>query len=266
MRGSGGNLGIVTSLEYRLHEIGPVFGGAVLYPVIQTQDVLRFCRDLAQELPDEMTIQGGAFTTPDGVPVFGVAACYSGDTLSEGEKLLEPLRKFGPPVADMMSVMTHIQMQGFFEPFFPPGRHTYVKTNFLRALTDEAIATMARWSGTSPSPTTFAPFFEHWHGAVSRVDASATAFPHRKYEWNLFAWSTWTDPAETEKNVQWTRQCWDAMCPFLADGSYVNYVSDEGDASARASYGPNYDRLVALKNKYDPTNLFCMNHNIQPTV
>ena len=266
VRGSGGNLGIVTSLEYRLHPIGPVLGGAVLYPVSQTKAVLHFCRDFSRQIPDEVIIQGGAFTAPDGAKVFGVAACYVGDSLSEGEKILQPLRKFGPPVADMITVMTHVQMQSFFEPFFPPGRHTYVKSNFLRALTDEAIAAIARWAGTSPSPTTFAPFFEHWHGAVSRVGASATAFPHRQYEWNLFAWSTWTDRAETDKNVQWTRECWDAMRPFLIDGSYVNYVSDEGDVSARVSYGPNYARLVALKNKYDPTNLFRMNHNIPPAV
>ena len=211
-------------------------------------------------------IQGGAFTSPDGVPVFAVAACYSGATLSAGEKLLQPLRNFGPPIADMIATMSHLQMQSFFEPYFPPGRHTYVKSNFLRALSDDAIATIARWAGTSPSATTFAPFFEHWHGAVGRVGVSETAFPHRQHEWNLFAWSTWTDPADTEKNVQWTRQCWESLRPFLVDGSYVNYVSDEGDVSARASYGPNYDRLVALKNKYDPTNLFRMNHNIRPTV
>lgn len=265
VRGSGGNLGIVTSLEYRLHEIGPVLGGAVLYPVSQTKEVLHFCREFARQIPDEVVIQGGAFTAPDGAKVFGVAACYAGDTPSEGEKILQPLRKFGPPVADMISVMTHVQMQSFFEPFFPPGRHTYVKSNFLRALTDEAIATIARWSGTSPSPTTFAPFFEHWHGAVSRVAASATVFPHRQHEWNLFAWSTWTDRTETDKNVRWTRECWEAMRPFLIDGSYGNYVSDEGEASARAAYGPNYDTLVALKNKYDPTNLFRMNHNVPPT-
>jgi Berberine and berberine like len=179
--------------------------------------------------------------------------------------VLQPLRKFGPPVADMISAMTYVQMQSFFEPFFPPGRHTYVKSNFLRELSDEAIATIADWAGTSPSPHSFAPFFEHWHGAVSRVGATATAFPHRQHSWNLFAWSVWTEPADSEKNVQWTRQCWDAVRPFLASGSYVNYVSDEGDAFARAAYGPNYDRLVTLKKKYDPTNFFRMNHNIKPS-
>ena len=212
-----------------------------------------------------MIIQGGAFTLPDATRVFGVAACYSGSSLAEGEKILAPLRKFGPPLADMISPMSYVQMQAFFEPFFPPGRHTYVKSNFLSGLGDQAISTIGEWAGTAPSPFSFAPFFEHWHGEVRRIPATATAFPHRQHTWNLFAWSVWSDPADSEKNIQWTRKCWEAMRPFLAPGSYVNYVSDEGDSFARAAYGPNYERLVALKNQYDPTNFFRMNHNIQPT-
>jgi hypothetical protein len=265
VRGSSGNLGVVTSLEYRLHEVGPVLGGAVFYPVAKTKDVLRFCRDFAETIPDELVIQGGAFTLPDGTQVFGVAACYCGSSLSEGEKLLQPLRAFGTPLADMIQPMSYVQLQSMFEPFFPNGRYTYVKSNFIPSLSDEAIDTMAEFAGTSPSPFTFAPFIEHWHGAVSRVGVSDTAFPHREYSYNFFVWSTWENPADSEKNIAWTRQCWEAMRPFLATGSYVNYVSDEGDASARAAYGANYDRLVALKNKYDPTNFFRMNHNIQPT-
>jgi len=265
VRGSSGNLGVVTSLEYRLHEVGPVLGGAVLHPVTKTKEILHFCREFAQTISDEVVIQGGAFTAPDATPVFGVAACYCGTSLSEGEKVLQPLRKFGPPVADLISVMSYVQMQSFFEPFFPPGRHTYTKSNFLRALNDETIETVAEWAGKSPSPYTFAPFFEHWHGAVNRVGVTDTAFPHRQYSWNLLAWSMWTDTSDSERNIRWTRECWEAMQPFLAAGSYVNYVSDEGEASARAAYGPNYDRLAALKDKYDPSNFFRMNHNIKPS-
>jgi FAD/FMN-containing dehydrogenase len=265
VRGSSGNLGIVTSLEYRLHEVGPVLGGAVIYPVANTKQVLQFCRQYAETVPDEVILQGGAFTLPDGTAVFGVAACYCGPSLTEGENILQPLRRFGSPTADLIDRRTYVEMQSFFEPFFPPGRHTYVKSNFLRSLDDAAIDTIAKWAGTAPSPNSFAPFFEHWHGAVHRVAPTDTAFPHRQHSWNLFAWSVWSDPADTDKNIQWTRQCWDAMTPFLVSGSYVNYVSDEGDAFAQAAYGPNYERLVALKNKYDPTNFFRMNHNIKPT-
>ena len=265
VRGSNGNLGVVTSLEYRLHEVGPVLGGAVLYPVSKASEILHFCRDFAQTLPDEAMIQGGAFSTPDGLPIFGVGVSYCGSSLAEGEKLFEPLRKLGTPVADMIGRMSYVQIQSMFESYFPPGRYTYVKSNFLRELSDEAIATMSEWAGKSPSPYSFAPFFEHWHGAASRVGVTETAFPHRQHSWNMFIWSTWADPADSPRNIQWTRDCWEAMRPFVIAGSYVNYVSDEGDTFARAAYGPNYDRLVALKSKYDPTNFFCMNHNIKPT-
>jgi FAD/FMN-containing dehydrogenase len=266
VRGSSGNLGIVCSLEYRLHELGPVLGGAVIYPVARTREVLVFCRDFVETLPDEVVLQGGAFTLPDGTAVFGVGVCYCGESLQEGEKILQPLRRFGPPVADLIDRRSYVEMQSFFEPFFPPGRHTYVKSNFMKTLDQAAIETIAAWAGTAPSPFSFAPFIEHWHGAANRVKATATAFPHREYSWNVFAWSVWADPADTDKNIQWTRQCWQAMAPHLAAGSYVNYVSDEGDTFARAAFGPNYDRLVALKNKYDPDNFFRMNHNIKPTL
>jgi FAD/FMN-containing dehydrogenase len=264
LRGGSGNFGIVTSLEYRLHELGPVLGGGVFYPVAKAGEVLRFFREFAEVIPDELVIQAAALTLPDGVPVFAVAACYCG-SVSEGEKVLKPLRTFGSPVADLFDAMSYLQIQTMFDPFFPPGRHTYVKSNFIRTLNDEVIETLAEYAKTRPSPYSFAPGLEHWHGAATRVGITDTAFPHRQYSFNFMAWSNWADPSESEKNVQWTRAFWEAMRPFLVEGSYGNYVSDEGDASARAAYGPNYERLVALKNKYDPTNFFRMNHNIKPS-
>jgi len=264
IRGGSGNFGVVTSLEFRVHEVGPVFGGAVFYPAAKARDVLHFWREFAAASPDELVTQGGSFRLPDGVLVFGIAACYCG-AVAEGERVLAPLRKFGSPVADALSPMSYVQLQSMFEPFFPPGRHVYTKSNFLRDLSDEAIETAVQYVGKSPSPYTFAPFIEHWHGAATRVAPTDTAFSHRQYSWNFLAWSMWTSPSETEKNLQWTRECCDAMRPYLVAGSYGNYVTDEGEAIAREAYGPNYDRLVALKNKYDPTNFFRMNHNIKPS-
>ena len=264
VRGGSGNFGVVTSLEFRLHEVGPVFGGAVFYPAAKAKEVLHFWREFAVASPDELVTQGGSFTLPDGVPVFGVAGCYCGP-ISEGEKLLKPLRTFGPPLADAFAAMSYTQLQGMFEPFFPPGRQVYTKSNFLRNLSDEAIDVLVQYVGKSPSPYTFAPFLEHWHGAATRVPVAATAFPHRQYSWNFLAWSMWIDASDSEKNMRWTRECWEAVRPFLVAGSYGNYVADEGEVIAREAYGPNYDRLVALKNKYDPTNFFRMNHNIKPS-
>lgn len=264
MRGSAGNLGIATSLEYRLHEVGPVLGGGVFHPVAKAKEVLRFWREFAANSPDELVTQGGATTLPGGPQVFAVAACYCG-SLSDGEKVLAPLRAFGSPIADVFQPMPYVQLQGMFDPFFPPGRLTYVKSNFVRELSDEAIEVCAEYAGKSPSPYTFGPFLEHWNGAATRVGVTDTAFPHRGHSWNFFVWSNWAHPVDSERNIAWTRECWTAMQPFLVNASYGNYVSDEGDASARASYGPNYDRLLTLKNRYDPENLFRMNHNIKPS-
>jgi FAD/FMN-containing dehydrogenase len=265
LRGSSGNLGIVTSLEYRLHQVGHVFGGAVFYPVTKTREVFHFFREFAGSIPDELVIQTAAVSLPDGTPVCAVVGCYSG-TLAHAEEALKPLRMFGTPIGDIFAPISYVQMQSLFDPFFPPGRYTYVKSNFVRTLSDQAIETMAEYANSRPSPYSFAPALEHWHGAAARVAATDTAFPHRNHSYNLMAWSNWADQADSEKNVQWTREFWNAMKPHLVEGSYVNYVSDEGESSARAAYGPNYNRLVALKNKYDPTNFFRMNHNIKPAV
>lgn len=265
VRGSSGNLGIVTSLQYQLHEVGPVLGGGIFYPVSKAAEVLRFFREFAEGIPDELVIQAAALTLPDGVPVFAVAACYCG-ALSEGEKVLKPLRTFAVPVADLLQVRSYLEMQSMFDPFFPPGRLTYVKSSFVRTLNDEVIEILAKYANSRPSPYSFAPALEHWHGAATRVAVTETAFPHRQSSYNFMAWSNWENPSDSEKNIRWTRECSSAMGPYLVAGSYVNYVSDEGETSARAAYGPNYDRLVALKNKYDPTNFFHMNHNIKPTI
>ncbi len=263
IRGGSGNFGVVTSLEYRLHEVGLVYGGAIFFPAAKAKEVLPLWREFCQESPDDLVNQATSATLPDGTKVFGLAACYCG-RVADGEKLLQPLRKFATPVADMLGPMTYLQIQSMFEPFFPPGRLVYTKSNFLRTLSDDAIEALVQYVGKSPSPYTFAPFVEHWHGAATRVDPGDTAFPHRQYSWNFFAWSIWTDPADTDKNIRWTRECWEGLKPFLIAGAYGNYVTDEGEAIAREAYGCNYDRLVALKNKYDPTNFFRMNHNIKP--
>lgn len=264
VRGSSGNLGIVTSLEYRLHEVGPVLGGGIFYPVAKTNEVLHFFREFSEDIPDELVIQAAVLNLPEVGPVVAIAACYSG-SLVEGEKILKPLRQFGSPIADIIKEISYVEMQTLFDPFFPPGRYTYVKSNFVRTLSDDAIEVLAEYALSRPSPHSFAPALEHWHGAAARVPVTDTAFPHRKHPYNFMVWSNWASPSESEKNIEWTRNCWEAVKPFLVSGSYVNYVSDEGDTFARAAYGPNYDRLVALKNKYDPTNFFRLNHNVKPT-
>jgi FAD/FMN-containing dehydrogenase len=265
VRGGSGNFGVVTSIEFQLHEVGKVLGGALFYPAADAKEVLYFWREFAAASPDELVTQGGSFHLPDGTPVFGIAVCYCG-AIAEGEKVLKPFRSFGSPIADVIAPMSYIQLQGMFEPFFPPGRLVYTKSNFFRSFSDDAMEAVLQYVAKSPSPFSFAPFLEHWHGAATRVPANETAFPHRQYSWNALVWSMWENPSDTEKNILWTRECYDALRPFLAGGAYGNYVADEGEAIAREAYGPNYNRLVSLKNKYDPTNFFRMNHNIQAAV
>jgi FAD/FMN-containing dehydrogenase len=261
VRGGGGNFGIVTSFDYRLHELGQVLGGGVLHPIAKTRDVVRFYREFTSSCPDELSLMALTLTMPDIGRVAVIGGCYCGSP-AEGEKLLRPLRAFGSPIADLFGVMPYVQLQSMFDPLFPPGRHAYTKANFLRGLTDTAIEAFAEFA-TAPSPYT-AGVIEHMHGAASRVGPADTAFPHRQNSYIFSVWSAWTDGADSQKHIQWSRDFFDAVQPAMAPGVYVNYLEEEGDPQAREAYGPNYDRLVALKRKYDPTNFFRMNHNIQP--
>jgi hypothetical protein len=165
----------------------------------------------------------GRICTLDGVPVIGVAACYSG-SLEEGEKVLAPLRGFGSPLADLFRPMSYVQMQSMFDPWFPPGRQAYWKANFLHGLPDEAIDTFHRYALTAPSPYTTGPWLETVHGAVSRVGRSETAFARRRHPFNFLVLASWEEPSEAERNIAWMRECWEAMLPFMVPGAYVNYL------------------------------------------
>jgi FAD/FMN-containing dehydrogenase len=264
LRGGSGNFGIVTSLEYRLHRVGPtIFGGAVLYPLTQAKEFLRFFRDFAEQVPDELSMQGGAFHF-QGTPVIGIAGCHCG-THSEAERDLKPLRTFAAPVADLFGPIPYVQMQSMFDPFFLPGKRHYWKSNFLKSVSDEAIEVFTEFANRAPSAETFAWFpGEHMHGAASRVRPEETAFAHRKHPYNFGIFSVWSDPRHDEKNITWTRAFFEAMRPSMAPGVYVNYLEDEADPQLRSTYGEGYARLAALKMKYDPTNFFRRNQNIKP--
>lgn len=264
VRGGGGNFGIVTSFEYRLHPLGPVLGGMVLYPLSKAKEVLRFYHDYARGCPDELSTIAAFLTAPDGNLVVAIVACYSG-ALQEGEKALKPLRTFGQPLADLIRPMKYMEMQSIFDENFPPGQLQYWKSNFLRAPSDDAIETMIKYATAKPSPMS-AFYLQQMHGAASRVGPTETAFAHRFQQYDFFILSMWSDPSDSEKNVRWARELWEAMQPFVERGVYVNSLGDEGEDRVRAAYGPNYDRLVALKNKYDPANLFRLNQNIRPSL
>ena len=264
VRGGSGNLGIVTSFKYQLHTVGPVLGGMLLYELSKAKEILRFFDEFSHTCPDELSTMALCVTVPDGNRVVVIAACYCG-SLEEGERVLKPLRTFGSPLADMIRPMAYVEMQSILDAGLPPGQWHYWKSNFVRTLSEDAIETLMEHVATAPSPLT-ALFIQQMHGAASRVEPTETAFAHRREQYDLIIPSIWIDPADSEKNIKWTRELWEAMQPFVEQTVYVNNLGEEGDERVRAAYGPNYERLAALKNKYDPTNFFRLNQNIKPTL
>jgi FAD/FMN-containing dehydrogenase len=263
LRGGGGNFGVVTAFEFRLHYAGMVLAGPVIHPLAQGTEVLRFYRDFAATAPEELT-SGALFATlPDVGPVVAIGFVYAGP-LAEAETVVRPLRAFGSPMVDAVQPMPYSAAQTMVDAFWPRGLQNYWKSTFLTGLSDEAIDTMVTNFARVPSPQTVA-VVEHFGGAMSRIAPEATAFPHRALDFDIVITSMWTDPAEAERNVAWTRHYWEALQPFAPAAVYVNYLGVEGEERVRAAYGANYDRLVALKNQYDPTNLFRLNQNVPPT-
>jgi FAD/FMN-containing dehydrogenase len=266
VRGGGGNFGVVTSLEFRVHPVGQVFGGMVAHSLERARDALRYFRDFAIAAPDELTPMAAFVTAPDGNKILAIFVCYSG-SLAEGERVLRPLRTFGPPLVDNIAPMPYVQLQSMLEPGFPPGQQNYWKSNFLRELSDDAIDILVEGFRNIPS-TTSALAIEHLGGAVGRAKDDATAFAHRKALFNLLIVGIWPDPADNRMHTDWVRGLWEAMQPYSSGGVYVNYLgqsAEEGLDRVRAAYGKaNYGRLCALKRKFDPDNLFRLNQNIDP--
>jgi FAD binding domain/Berberine and berberine like len=264
LRGGGGNFGVVTSLEYRLHPVGPVLGGMVLHQQSDAKAVLGFYRDFTRTAPDELTTYCGFLTTPDGVPVVGMIPCYCGP-LEEGEAVLRPLRDFGTPIADLVQPMGYCDMNTLLDAAFPAGMQNYWKSGFVEDLSDAAIDVLVDRAARMTSPRS-ALIIEYYGGAASRVGEDATAFPHRQAQYDVVITAQWADPTESDLHSGWARETWEALQPFGSGRVYVNTLGVEGDERVREAYGANYDRLVQVKNTYDPTNFFRLNQNIKPTV
>jgi FAD/FMN-containing dehydrogenase len=263
VRGAGANFGVVTSFEFRLHPVSTVLGGMVLHPFERAREVLQFYRQFSANLPDELTTAAGVLTAPDGNLMVGIVVCYAGD-LQEGERVLAPLRLFGPPVADHIQPLPFPVQQTLFDASFPHGRRNYWKTSLTSRLSDTLLDTIVEHAARVPSPLS-AVLIGDFHGAYLRVDNRATAYPHRDLRYDVLVLASWADPADDERNIGWARTFFNAIAPELSERAYVNDLGEEGDDRARASYGVNYERLLALKRQYDPTNLFRLNQNIDPS-
>jgi FAD/FMN-containing dehydrogenase len=267
LRGGGGNFGIATSFEFRLHPVEPMLGGILIHPLDKAVEIIKFYDDFTRTSPDELGTLLGFVTSPEGQRVMAIFVCYNG-AAEEGERILKPLREFGPPLADTIGPMPYVQVQRMLDDGFPAGRQNYWKSNFLKRLDPEAIQVIVDHVAKAPSPYS-AVAIEQFSGAVNRVGTNDTAFNHRNARYNLLIVGIWLDPAAKAQNVKWVRDLWGAMRPYSSDGVYVNYLGQEADEGAervKSAYGPEkYARLVALKEKYDPTNLFRLNQNIRPS-
>jgi FAD/FMN-containing dehydrogenase len=264
LRGGGGNFGIVTSFEYRLHPLGPILAGPVVYPLSAAKDVCRFFRDFMQDAPDEIS---GAFALgplPDGGRAAVLFLVYAGAP-DEGEKVVAPVREFGSPLEDLLAPMSYCDVQRLYDEDFPFGVRNYWKSSNVATLSDDAIDTMVAYMESAPSLRPMV-FVERLGGAIALVPADATAFGHRDAEYDLVIASIWSEDAEQEAHIEWARSFWEAMQPHATESVYVNYLGEEGEDRVRAAYGDaHYARLAELKRKYDPENILRSNQNIQPT-
>ena len=265
IRGGGGNFGIATSLEYALHEVGPMItGGVVAHPLARGFDALRFFRDTCATLPDEVMLMAGLQTAPDGsnAKLVGLVAGHCG-TVEQGAEAFRPIKAFGPPVLDAMGPIPYGALNGMLDPGFPKGAFNYWKAQFLTDLSDDAIRTVIAGFEACPSPMSVL-VIEHFHGAASRVPVDATACTMRVTGFNVVIASQWADPAETERGIKWARETFASLTPYLAPTRYVNYLEDDAVDPAAVAYGPNLARLRDIKTKYDGGNFFRQNVNILP--
>jgi len=267
LRGGGGNFGVVTSFEYQLHPVGPdVTGGLIAYPFDASGEVLRFYRDFTASVPDELTVLSALVHAPDGsgVPLAAMIPCHCGG-LAEGEAAVAPIKEFGSPAMDLVGSIPYTSINGMLDAKYPKGALNYWKSSFLGDLSNEAIDMLVKQFSSCPSPMS-GVIIESYHGKATRIAPDDTAFAHRSPGYNLAIVSQWTNPEESDANIAWTRKIYSAMEPFSATGVYVNYLGDdEVEARVQAAYGPNFARLRAIKNRYDPENLFHLNQNIPPS-
>jgi FAD/FMN-containing dehydrogenase len=264
LRGGGGNFGVVTSLEYRLHPVTQVLGGLVLHPLEQAHSVLRFYRDFCATLPDEAEAFAALLTAPQGMPVVALLLGYNG-SLEDGEKVLAPARRFGNPIADLVGPVPYTARQTMLDaPNAEHGLHRYWRSAFTEQISDGLIDAAVDGAASFTSPLSALIFF-YMHGAATRPLPTDTAFAARHAQWDFDAIGQWADGTTSEQHVTWVRALWNRFEPHLLGKAYVNHLAaDDRPEVVRASFGENYSRLRQAKATYDPTNLFHLNANIPP--
>jgi FAD/FMN-containing dehydrogenase len=273
IRGGGGNFGVVTSFEFKLHPVGPeVLSGLIVHPFSDAADVLRRYRQFVASAPEELSVWVVLRKAPPlpflpedvhGTEVLVFAALYAGD-MTEGDRAMEGLRAIGNPIADAITPHNFIDFQAAFDPLLTPGSRNYWKSHDFNELSDGALDAIVEYAGRLPTPQCEI-FVAHLGGAVGRVPFDATAYTHRDADFVLNVHTRWDDPAEDDLCVGWAREFFDRSAPYATGGVYVNFMPQDELERVAEAYGSNYERLVELKNKYDPDNFFRLNQNIQPS-
>jgi len=273
IRGGGGNFGVVTSFLFRLHPIYTEYAGPMLWELNHTTELMKWYREFITQAPED--ISGFfAFLVVPPVPPFpehlhnktmcGVVWCYSG-LMEKAEEAFKPIRSFLLPALDLVGPMPHPVVQSMFDALYPPGLQWYWRADFVNELSDDAIAHHMKYASKIPSMHSTMHLYPI-NGAAHRVSNSDTAWSYRNATWAQVIIGVDPDPANNERIISWTKEYWEALHPYSAGGAYVNFMMEEGEDRIKATYRDNYDRLVEVKNKYDPTNLFRVNQNIKPTV
>lgn len=261
LRGGGGNFGVVTSFEYRIHPVQQVLSGIVAFPFEMTATVLKRFRELAVDSPDACSWIAGILPAPAGGKVVAVLMSHFGPE-EEGQRALRPIRELGSIVLDTVARIPYCAVQQQVDASYPKGLRNYWKSAFIRELSDEVISLLVESTRQTPSERDQI-FIESYGGAVSRVAKDATAFEHRYSPFNIGILAISTDPALDDAEKAWARNLYQRMLPYSTGGSYVNYLS-EGDDVHTAYTGARFRRLAEIKRRYDPGNLFRFNQNIAP--
>jgi len=265
LRGGGGNFGVVTRFDYRLHPVGELLAGLVLYPRSTAREFLRAFADWTAAAPDQVSSMAAFLSTPDGVPVVGVFVVYNGPA-AEGEQVVAPLRTFDTPLLDDIGVKPYTAVQQAFDEGFPAGARNYWKSSYLRAVDAGCIGVLVEHADKAPTPTSLVAIEHMMGGAVARVGADETAFGNRDAVYNLLLLGMGQDRADDGAIHAWARGAWQAVQPFATGGVYVNYMDgDEADRVGAAYGSAHYQRLAGIKRTYDPDNLFRLNQNIVPS-
>ena len=272
LRGGGGNFGVVTAFTFKLHPIDIIYGGPMFYELSEAADVMKWYRALIPTAPDDLNGFFAFLTVPPGPPfpehlhnnkMCGIIwACTAGP--EKAEEMFKPIRAFKKPALDLVGPLPHPALQSMFDPIYPPGLQWYWRADFMNELSDDAIQQHIRFAKEMPSWQSTMHMYPI-NGAAARVGNNDTAWNYRKAMWAQVMVGVDPDPANKEKITAWTKDYYNALHPYSAGGAYINFMMDEGEDRIKATYGDNYDRLVAVKNKYDPNNIFRVNQNIRPT-